>query len=175
MVRIAIFSSLAVALMSAQAVFAEVVPTGTYRIVKGAQHVSDVRGRSGQPVALTPPYTAIRDAQKWDIINSNNDTVIIQNKKSKLYLSVSEPFDISRAGGNTIKVESQPHHWNLEYSANQDAYFIQYAGVVGIGGEGGPCSAVASREICIRGHSGLEAAPSLSSENEVSPVRYQRW
>ncbi|KAG9320166.1 hypothetical protein KVV02_001786 [Mortierella alpina] len=133
MVRIAIFSSLAVALMSAQVVFAEVVPTGTYRIVKGAQHVSDVRGRSGQPVALTPPYTAIRDAQKWDIINSNNDTVIIQNKKSKLYLSVSEPFDISRAGGNTIKVESQPHNWNLEYSANQDAYFIQYAGVVGNG------------------------------------------
>ncbi|KAF9950720.1 hypothetical protein BGZ70_001257 [Mortierella alpina] len=133
MVRIAFISSLAVALMLAQAVLAEVVPTGTYRIVKGAQHVSDVRGRSGQPVALTPPYTAIKEAQKWDIINSTNDTVIIQNKKSKLYLSVSEPFINTRAVDSIIKVESQAHEWELEYSANQDAYFIQYAGAVGIG------------------------------------------
>ncbi|KAF9290309.1 hypothetical protein BGZ68_007402 [Mortierella alpina] len=119
--------------MSAQAVLAEVVPTGIYRIVKGAQHVSDVRGRSGQPVALTPPYTAIKDAQKWDIINTSNDTVVIQNKKSKLYLSVSEPIDVSREEGSIIKVENQAHEWKLEYSANQDAYFIQYAGAVKYG------------------------------------------
>ncbi|KAF9947526.1 hypothetical protein BGZ72_010488 [Mortierella alpina] len=133
MVRIALFSSFAVALMAAQAVLAEVVPSGTYRIVKGAEHVSDVRGRSGQPAALTPPYTAIKDAQKWEIINSSNDTVTIQNKKSKLYLSVSEPVDIADAGRSTIKVESQAYKWKLEYSANQDGYFIQYAGELAYG------------------------------------------
>ncbi|KAG0195995.1 hypothetical protein BGX28_000259, partial [Mortierella sp. GBA30] len=126
MVRINLLSYLAVVFVSVHAALADPVPSGTYKIVKGIQHITDIKGKQGQPVFVQPPYKPISNGQKWEIVDNGDGTVMIKNKQSSLYLSISQPVSSPWAGLKPITVENDAQKWELVYSANQEAHFIQY-------------------------------------------------
>ncbi|KAF9183875.1 hypothetical protein BGZ51_003709 [Haplosporangium sp. Z 767] len=131
MARLAFFSLLVTVFSVVQVAVADSVPSGTYRFQRtdSVSYLTDSQGQAGAPVVQLP-LIHIAAAQKWDVLYSEtDDTVTIQSQGSKLYLSMDD-VSLVNSLNSTITVETEAQKWRLIYSANKDAYFIQYPEVV---------------------------------------------